>query len=82
MDAGHMPKQYFRSAMTSDLKEQTMHRYLLAAACAVFALNLSACNRNEGMLPKTDGNHGSQTSNPDAHREDAAPAGQAAPDRR
>lgn len=77
-----MPKQYFRSAMTSDLKEQTMHRYWLAAVFAAFALNLSACNKNEGMLPKTDGNHASQTSSPDAHRDDAAPGGKAAPDRR
>lgn len=77
-----MAKQYFHSATTSELKEKTMHRYWLAAGCAVFALNLSACNKNEGMLPKTDGNHASQASSPDAQRDDAAPAGKAAPDRR
>jgi hypothetical protein len=59
-----------------------MHRYWLAAACAVLALGLSACDKKEGMLPKTDGNQASQVSGPDARRDDAAADGNAAPDRR
>lgn len=59
-----------------------MHRYWLAAACAVFAFGLSACNKKEGMLPKTDVYQTSQTPSTDMHRDDAATAGKAAPDRR
>jgi hypothetical protein len=78
-----MPKQYFRPAITPDLKEKTMHRYWLATACAVLALGFSACDKKEGMLPKTDGNQASQPSSPDTdtRRDDAAAAGNTAPDR-
>ena len=59
-----------------------MHRYWLAAVCIMFMLSSSACNKKEGMLPKTDGSQASQTSNPNASRDDAAAAGKAAPGQR
>ncbi len=59
-----------------------MHRYWLAAICVIFMLGISACNKKEGMLPKTDGSQASQTSTPGASRGDSAAAGKTAPGQR
>lgn len=56
-----------------------MYRYWLAAAFAIGMLGVSGCKRNEGMLPKTDGNQSSQAPRADPGSRDTAPAGKAAP---
>jgi hypothetical protein len=60
--------------------EKAMNRYWLAAALALCMSGISACNRNEGMLPKTDGDQATEAPRPASGQKPATPAGKAASD--
>jgi hypothetical protein len=68
----------FRAASRS--MEKAMNRYWLAAALALCISGISACNRNEGMLPKTDRDQSAQSPRPAPDTKAAAPDGKAASD--
>jgi hypothetical protein len=70
----------FLPGVTFCLMEKAMNRYWLAAALALCISGISACNRNEGMLPKTDGDQSAQSPRPAPDHKPAAPVGKAASD--
>jgi hypothetical protein len=80
--ADHQNAAHFRCIVSARVHirsmEKAMNRYWLAAALALCISGISACNRNEGRLPKTDGDQSSQAPRPDQGNKTPAPAGKAA----